>query len=372
MKPLTVIMGTKGEYVKMAPVLRELDHQQVPYRLLHTRQHVQTTNVITQIFNLRQPDMELDSRSDDVTNVTDAARWFLRGTWRAMRQAKSYFPLGKGIVLLHGDTPSTLLGLIIAKLGGQEVAHIEAGLRSYDLLNPFPEEGVRRITSRFAQYLFAPSDWEYQNLEKEGLNSRRWNTRVNTVYEALIYALERYRQAHADGSKDITTPPDRPYVVAVIHRLETILNRERLQLDIDTVLRVAEQHHVVFIQYKPTMEKLKQYGMLDKIIQHPNIEHRPYQDYFSFMNLIANCTYVVCDGGGLQEETYYLNRACLLLRSTTERIIGLDETALLSKFEPARINYFLANYRQFCRRDNLENVRPAKIIVDAVRGLMAE
>lgn len=372
MKPLTVIMGTKGEYVKMAPVLRELDHQAVPYRLLHTHQHVQTTAKITEIFKLRQPDMILDPRTEDVTNVTDAARWFLRGSAQAMRQVKSYFPHGKGIVLLHGDTPSTLLGLIIARLGGQQVAHIEAGLRSYDLLNPFPEEGVRRITSKFADYLFAPSDWEYQNLEQEGLKARKWNTRVNTVYEALLYALERYKQAHAVGGHDITTPPDRPYVVAVIHRLETILNQARLKLDIDTVLRVAQEHHIVFIQYKPTMEKLEQYGMLGEIMNHPNIEHRPYQDYFSFMNLIANCTYVVCDGGGLQEETYYLNRPCLLLRNTTERIIGLDETALLSKFEPPRINYFLANYWKFCRRDSLEDVRPARIIVDAVRGLMEE
>ncbi len=372
LKPLTVIMGTKGEYVKMAPVLRELDRQAVPYRLLHTHQHVQTTATITRIFNLREPDMILDPRSEDVTTVKDAARWFLRGSWQATRQAKRYFPYGKGIVLLHGDTPSTLLGLIIARLGGQHVAHIEAGLRSYDLLNPFPEEGVRVITSKFADYLFAPADWEYSNLEQEGLKARKWNTRVNTVYEALLYALERYRQAHADGSRDITTPPDRPFVVAVIHRLETILNQARLKLDIDIVLRVAKEHHVVFIQYKPTMEKLKQYGMLDEVMNHPNIEHRPYQDYFSFMNLIANCTYVVCDGGGLQEETYYLDRPCLLLRNTTERIIGLDETALLSKFEPARINYFLANYRQYCRRDRLEDVRPARIIVDAVRGLMNE
>lgn len=372
MKPLTIIMGTKGEYVKMAPVLREFDRQQVPYRLLHTRQHSHTTDVITNIFALRQPDVLLDQRTVDVTNVRDAAQWFLKGCWHALRKRRAYFPAGKGIVLLHGDTPSTLLGLIIGKLGGQAVAHVEAGLRSYDLLNPFPEELVRIITSRFARYLFAPADWEYSNLVKEKLAGRKWNTRVNTVYEALTYALIRYKQKHADGNSDLSTPPDQPYVVAVVHRLESILNQERLKFDIEVILRVAEQHHVVFIQYKPTMEKLAAYGMLDKLLNHPNIEHRGYQDYFSFMNLIANCTYVVCDGGGLQEETYYLDRPCLLLRSATERIIGLDETALLSKFEPARINYFLANYQQYHRRDDLEAARPAQVIVDAMRELMAE
>src|SRR5207247_5477931 len=124
------------------------------------------------------------------------------------------------------------------------------------------------------------------------------------------------------GHTDITVPPPYPYVVAVIHRLESILNRKRLRFDLDVVLKAAEKHHVVFIQYKPTMEKLERYGMLGRIMDHPNIEHRDYQDYFSFMNLVANCTYVVCDGGGLQEETYYLDRPCLLLRNTTERIIG--------------------------------------------------
>lgn len=372
MKPLTVIMGTKGEYVKMAPVLRELDRQQVPYRLLHTRQHSHTTEVITDIFALRQPDLSLDNRRHDVTNVRDAATWFLKGCWRAVTQRRSYFPQGKGIVLLHGDTPSTLLGLIIGKVAGQQVAHVEAGLRSYDPLNPFPEEIVRIITSRFARYLFAPADWEYSNLVKEKLAGRKWNTGVNTVYEALTYALRRYNQKHADGHTDLSTPPDQPYVVAVVHRLETILSEERMRFDLDVILRVADKHHVVFIQYKPTMEKLASFGLLEKLMSHPNIEHRGYQDYFSFMNLIANCLYVVCDGGGLQEETYYLDRPCLLLRSATERIIGLDETALLSKFEPARINYFLQHYARYRRRDNLEDLRPAKVIVDALRELMAE
>src|SRR5438128_8973108 len=120
LKKLTIIMGTKGEYVKMAPVLRELDRQEVPYRLLHTRQHTQTTETITRIFNLRCPDMALDDRRKDVTSVRDAAKWFLKGCVKALANRHKYFPDGPGIVLLHGDTPSTLLGLVIAKLAGNQ------------------------------------------------------------------------------------------------------------------------------------------------------------------------------------------------------------------------------------------------------------
>lgn len=352
---LHIVLGTKGQYVKMAPVIKELDKRRSKYNLVHTRQHTTITEQISEVFRIRPPDYFLDNRRDDIVNIRQVFFWYLKCILKSVIYRKQLWKNRGGICLIHGDTPSTLLGLIIAKINGLEVAHIEAGLRSYSIFHPFPEEIIRVITTKFSDYLFTSSKWAYKNLKQENVKGKIFNTKSNTVFDAIEYALE------SDFEVDI---PKSKFVVAAIHRNETLYVKDRFAFSISIIEKIAKKWKVIFVVHKPTMFRLKKNGLFNKINQNKNIIIKPYYEYFSFMSLIKKAIFVVTDGGSLQEETYYLNIPCLILRKKTERQYGLDSTSYLSNFDVSKIDYFLENYEKFRRKTNLLNSSPSKSIVD--------
>lgn len=326
---LHILMGTKGQFVKMAPVLRELDRRGIAYNFIHTSQHKGITEEISAVFGLRKPDAYIIKKEKDLENLPQMAVWFLSslftgltyGIWRGSR----------GMVLLHGDTESTLLGLLLAKAARLKVAHIEAGLRSYRAKDPFPEEIIRRLASRCADLLFAPSRWAYDNPKREGRRGKIYCTEGNTVFDSLRYILS------LQECKNVPHPRE-PYAVASIHRKETLYVKPRLERAIDCVKLVARRIRVVLVLHKKTHYALRRHGLLKRLKETPNIIlHYSFLDYFSFMKLVKNSVFVLTDGGGLQEETYFLNKPCLLLRRKTERRFGLGTTACLSEFRLDRI-----------------------------------
>lgn len=356
-KILHIILGTKGEFVKIAPIIKELDNRTIRYNLIYTSQHTQIIEELSQVFDIRKPDFFLHHRRDDIVQMKQVVYWYLRCIFRSIRYRQELWQNCDGICLLHGDTPSTLLGLIIAGLHNMRIAHVESGLRSYDFLNPFPEEMVRLLTTRFADYLFAPSNWAANNLKRETVKGKIYNTEGNTVFDAVEYVL----------TKGVALKnPDAPYVVAAIHRIETLYVKERCALVVQAVKKIANKWNVIFVGYKPTIRRLKNYGLMDQIDQNQNIIISPYYDYSSFIKLIRKAMFVITDGGGLQEETYYLNIPCLLMRKTTERQEGLNLTSYLSDFNMSNVDYFLEHYESFKRTSNLIKTNPSKFIVDTL------
>jgi len=322
-----VILGTKGQFIKMAPVLRELDKSEVNYKFIHTRQHTKITDDIIKEFNLKKPDLLLSQRKKDVINITDLVFWFLRCLIKNINN-KKIFP-EKGVAIIHGDTESTLLALIIAKLNGLKVAHIEAGLRSYNLLNPFPEEAIRLIVSKFSDYLFAPSDWAVNNLKKEKIKGKIFNTKANTVFDSVKLAV---------NTKQKIKYLKKPYVVALFHRKETLFVKSKTEFAVGVLEEISKNFNTLFVCHMLTKRKLEKYGLLDKIKNNSKIVFADeYLDYISFMKLVKNSEFTVADGGGLQEETTFLNRPCLLIRKVTERKEGLGKTEYLAKFDFKRV-----------------------------------
>jgi|UniRef100_A0A7C6ECG7 UDP-N-acetylglucosamine 2-epimerase (non-hydrolysing) len=346
---MVILIGTKGQLVKVAPVMKELQDRNIPYKYVQTDQHPNFNRELEGKFGLKPPDLNLWKGKKDLVKIWQLPIWFLTCFINALRHRK--FFAGEKILVTHGDTISTLFACLVGRIYSLKIAHIEAGLRSFNIFHPFPEELVRRISSKLAHILFAPSDWAAGNLQRE--RGKVINTRQNTVYDTLaIYVKKR-----PDKEKE-------KYVVVAIHRQETIYNYRRLKKAIDTVLAVAKNFSIIYILHKTSEHQLKQFGLYDKIKTNPNIRLIGYLDYITFMNLVGNCEFVISDGGGLQEETYFLDVPCLILRNRTEREIGLNETAWLSEFKDERIDYFLTHYQQFHRKKEFVRWYPSKIIVD--------
>ena len=354
-----IFIGTKAQFIKMAPIMQKLNEKGIAYNFIDSGQHAGITRDLIKQFRLRPPDVYLRNKSGNIRTIPQALMWSTRTLSQPLfspnQSSKRIFNNQQGICLIHGDTLSTLISLIYAKRCGLQVAHIESGLRSYHLFDPFPEEMVRLAAMRFSDILYASSDWAFNNLCKMGYQNKTVNIGFNTGIDAVRYAVKQVRGKNR---------PNQPYVVVTIHRLETIYSRARLKMIVDLLIRVSLKYRVIFVLHEPTKQQLAKFDMLSLLSQSPSVELLTLLPYVEFVDLFAGADFIVTDGGSIQEECYYLNKPCMVMRSKTERVEGLGENVQLTKFDPNQIDYFLENYSSFKREEFEEDISPSDIIVD--------
>lgn len=349
-----IVIGTKAQLIKMAPVMLALRSAGVPYRFISTGQHHDTIDDILANFSLPNPDVRLYA-GKDITSIPAMALWSLRLLWRSQRhRAEVFGPVPTGLVLVHGDTFSTLVGAVMGRIAGLKVGHVEAGLRSFDWRHPFPEEITRLLTFRLAHYLFCPGPWAVGNLGR--YPGKKIDTGANTLLDALTLALANREASPMDS-------PREPFGVVSLHRFENIYTRGALDRVLTLVERIARRHRLVFILHKPTTEKLRQFGLMERLEANSQIELRARTDYFAFIRLLSAATFAVSDGGSNQEECYYLGKPLLLLREATERQEGIGENCLLSRYDPAIIDKFLDNTNTYTR-PHVPGASPSQVIAE--------
>jgi len=249
-----IAIGTKAQFIKMAPIMRRLQESSIAYNLIDLGQHSLITRDLREEFGLKDPDVVLSS-GQNISRLIQGIKWssglFLKGLDKSWVKNK-VFRGSSGICLIHGDTVSTILAMYLARRAGLLVAHVEAGLRSWDCLEPFPEELIRIITMRFSHILFAPSAWSFENLRKMGLAKRAVLLSGNTSQEASSYSLAKKAPLGLDT---------RDYALVTVHRMENIFDRKRLGSVVDLVLAVSKRMPVVFVQHAPTIQRLAAYGL---------------------------------------------------------------------------------------------------------------
>ncbi|MGR8949408.1 MAG: UDP-N-acetylglucosamine 2-epimerase [Gammaproteobacteria bacterium] len=352
---LHIFIGTKAQLIKMAPVMRELQQRGIEYNYISSGQHKETIDELIDCFELKEPDYVL-YRGRDITGVLQMLLWSLRIVYHCLRNKQQIFRGDKnGVILNHGDTFSTLLGSVVGRLSGLKTAHVESGLRSFNLLHPFPEEITRLLVFRLSDYYFAPGSWAAENLK--GCNGEVIDTGTNTLSDALKVAKENFARCSI-------SIPEVPYGVVSLHRFENIFKQERLQHIVDELMRISEKHYLIFILHLPTKNKLEKFGLLDKLTHNGQIELRPRYDYLNFIRLVDASEFVISDGGSNQEECSYLGKPCLLFRNATERQEGIGRNVILSKFERKIIDQFLKTYAELKTGSVLNEQRPSAQIVD--------
>jgi len=349
-----IVLGTKAQLIKMAPVMIELNKNDTPYWFIFTGQHQETIQELLNIFKLKKPDITLYS-GKDITKISQMFFWSLKILFNTLIHKRQIFPKSSGIVLVHGDTFSTLLGALMGKIGNQKICYIEAGLRSFNLFSPFPEELIRRLVSRISDIHFCPGDFATQNSQKyQGV---KINTKQNTLLDSLNLALTNKNIKVKYGI------PQTNYCIFSIHRFENIFSKKQLSQIVKYIYNYQKVIKVLFILHKPTEERLKECGLYNKLLRYKNVELRPRYDYFSFIKLLNKSEFLVTDGGSNQEECYYLGKPCLLLRKTTEREEGTGKNVILSDFDKKTIEGFVENNKKYIFKIISNSPRPSKIIV---------
>ena len=330
-----IIIGTKAQLIKMAPIMKLLGEQGIAYNYISTGQHRETMDDILENFGIKQPD-HMTYSGKDITSVIQMFTWSLRNIVHTFRNKHKIFSNDtNGIVLVHGDTFSTLLGALMGKIAGLKVGHVESGLRSYNLLHPFPEEITRILTFRLSDYLFAPGDWACSNLQK--YRGAKVNTVNNTLLDSLADALPAIQRV-----TDIDLP-DVPFGVVTLHRFENIYSKAVLGRVVSIVERISKSRRLLFILHQPTEIKLRKFGYYQRLADNTQIELRKRYDYFRFIKLIMAAEFIISDGGSNQEECLFLGKPILLLRKATERTEGLNRNCVLSQYDNDIIDAFVAD-----------------------------
>ncbi|MCW1301498.1 MAG: UDP-N-acetylglucosamine 2-epimerase (non-hydrolyzing), partial [Candidatus Nanoarchaeia archaeon] len=313
-----IVLGTKAELIKMMPVMLELQRRNMDYYFIHTGQH--SISDLIEDFGLKNPDIVL------YTPPSLSSRFMVR-THKAIFWSIPLIPKiraairasNPSYVLYHGDTLSTSAAAIASSFlinphKRWKNVHLEAGLRSYDLFEPFPEEISRRIADRFSDILFAPSKLSVQNLRRERIRGKV--IRVgNTIADSILISLNIAR-------KRLKRPKERRYVVVNIHRHENIKCRERMKKIAEIVKSVSLP--IYWPIHDNTRQQLQKFGLWQELESIESIHFSPLTPYVEFIWLLKHSTFLITDGGSIQEESLFLRKPCILLRKKTERQEGLN------------------------------------------------
>ena len=311
---IAIVLGTKAELIKMFPVMKELERQNKEYCFIHTGQH--DISDLCKQFNLRKPDIVLYSppklSSRFMVKTHKAVFW---GLSLIPKIRKTLNKIKPDYVLYHGDTLTTAAASIASSslLGSKKWknCHLESGLRSGKILEPFPEEISRRIADRFSDILFAVSKGTESFLKKRYPTKRIINT-GNTIIDSIYEALKL---------KSRVKIPEKEYCLVNTHRHENIKSKERMKKIVSIIESVGI--NVIWPLHDNTKKKLREYGLLDRIEKNNKIATTPLVSYVDFIHLLKNCKYIITDGGSIQEESLELKKPCILIRNYTERKEGL-------------------------------------------------
>jgi UDP-N-acetylglucosamine 2-epimerase (non-hydrolysing) len=356
---IALVYGTTAELIKLAPVYRRLEAIGAAPLLWCTGQQYDELPEISERLGIPQPDVWLGRgvKGRSLSRTWDVPPWM----WHVLREARSRreeleqaitADQNPPMVMVHGDTMTTVVGALLGRWLGASVAHIEAGLRSHNIMSPFPEELDRRIAAQLSDVHFTPGADKIRNLRAaKGL---KVDTVGNTVVDSLALV--------PDGLPTPLDPRPEVYGLASLHRYELMRTPERLTAVLDLLANKAQDVPIYFVTDAVSSAAIADAGLSDRfgdpLVQVPKLP------YFEFVTLLRGASFVITDSGGLQEECAHLNLPCLVHRGTTERPDGLGRNVVLSGMDLGVVEAFLADPARYTNPAAPAPVSPSDVIVE--------
>ncbi len=321
---IAVILGTRPEIIKMAPIIRELEKSGADFFILHTGQHY-SYNLDKALFEqLMLPQARYNIEAGSGSHAEQTAK-IMVGAEKVLQEEDV------DIALVEGDTNSVLAGALAAAKLQIKIGHIEAGLRSYD--TNMPEEINRILIDHCSHYLFAPTEKARATLLGEGIAGEKIYVTGNTIVDAAYQNLELSREQ----SKILQTLHLRPeeYFLITLHRQENVDNRERFTSVLDGLIKAVEKYSLpaVYPIHPHSRKQMSEFNL-----KTPNLTLIEPVDYLDFLQLESNAGLILTDSGGVQEEACILHVPCVTLRDNTERPETLEVGAnILAGVSPGKI-----------------------------------
>lgn len=329
MKIIMLIFGTRPEAIKMSPLVKELQKYPEDFKTVVcvTGQHREMLDQVLRIFDVK-PDYDLNimKHGQDLTDVTARVLTGLRDVFKECRP---------DVVLVHGDTTTSMAGALAAFYAQIPVGHVEAGLRTHNIRSPWPEEMNRQITGRIADYNFAPTPLSEKNLIEEKAHGRIYVT-GNTVIDALHMVVDKLKTDHAlaleqdiilaSAGYDVSRLADGKKLVLITgHRRENFgdgfIRMVTAMKDLSE--KYADVDFVYPMHLNPNVRK-PIHEVFGEDLTRPNFFFIEPLQYLEFVRLMSKATVVLTDSGGIQEEAPGLGKPVLVMRDTTERPEALE------------------------------------------------
>lgn len=346
MKVINVV-GARPNFMKIAPIMDAWrSYPSVDARLVHTGQH--HSHAMSELFfqelNLPKPDVNLGISGGG--HISQHARVMTAFEELCLQERPD-------LVLVVGDVNSTLSCALVASKLNIRVAHVEAGLRSYD--RTMPEEINRVLTDSISDYLFVSEESGLINLAREGLDHEGVHFVGNVMIDSLHRSLPRSEKSTL--LSDLALEP-KSYVTLTMHRPANVDHPETLAQLLDVIERVAEREQIIFPAHPRTLDRAKAFGLYDRLQNMSGLRQIEPLGYLDFLHLTRHAKLILTDSGGVQEESTALRVPCVTLRESTERpatcLIG---TNTLAGTNPERI---WRAYEEAIDRDVSEYSIPAK------------
>lgn len=329
MKKVMVVFGTRPEAIKMCPLVNELkSRENLITKVCVTGQHRQMLDMVLDVFNVL-PDYDLSIMKDKQT-LFDITTNILNRIREVLESEKP------DVVLVHGDTSTTFVTALACYYLQIPVGHVEAGLRTYNIYSPYPEEFNREAVGIISSYNFAPTEISKQNLIREGKNPDAVYVTGNTVIDALKTTVrEDYTHPELEWAKDSRL------IMLTAHRRENL--GEPMHRMFRAIRRIVEETSDVKVIYPIHMNPVVRKAADDELKNNDRIRLIEPLDVLDFHNFMAHSYLILTDSGGIQEEAPSLGKPVLVMRDTTERpegieagtlkLVGTDEEVIYSEFK---------------------------------------
>ena len=359
MKRVLLVFGTRPEAIKMAPLVKVLqqDTEHFETKVCVTAQHRQMLDQVLEVFGIvPEYDLNIMAPGQDLYDITSKVLLGLRDV------LKDFAP---DVGLVHGDTTTSMAAGLAACYQQIKVGHVEAGLRTYDMLSPWPEEMNRQVTDRLCHYYFAPTRQSEENLLRENINKSRIFVTGNTVIDALLMAVDiigrspvKQQELHEVLKGKGYAVTDREYILVTGHRRENF--GEGFLHICKAIKEIAFQHSEMDIVYPVHLNPNVQRPVYELLSGLSNVYLIDPLDYLPFIYAMQHSKLLLTDSGGVQEEAPSLGKPVLVMRDTTERpeavtagtvkLVGTDCNAIISN-----VNELLRNkelYRMMSETHN--------------------
>jgi UDP-N-acetylglucosamine 2-epimerase (non-hydrolysing) len=328
--PITIlsVVGARPNFIKIAPIVRAIEEynqnmgktrvdfhgpSSIRHILVHTGQHydVEMSDAFFQDLGLPYPDINMEVGSSSHTVQT--ASIMVKFEQILIKEKPDW-------VIVVGDVNSTLACSLVSSKMATKLAHIEAGLRSFD--RSMPEEINRILTDAVADLLFTPSKDADENLLREGVSPERIRRVGNIMIDTLVVNLKKARTKKPYEQFGVNK---KSYVFVTLHRPSNVDDKSNLNIILEHLIRLSEKMPVIFPMHPRTRNNISKFGLKQKAINSKGLLICNPLGYHDTIGLVDNSRFVLTDSGGLQEETTFLNIPCLTLRPNTERPITITE-----------------------------------------------
>jgi UDP-N-acetylglucosamine 2-epimerase (non-hydrolysing) len=314
LKKIVSVVGARPNFMKVAPIHRAFQKYRdtVHHLIVHTGQHYDQamSKVFFEDLELPNPNMYLGVGSG--SHAQQTAKIMVEFEKVVTEQAPD-------LVIVVGDVNSTLACSLVASKMAVRVAHVEAGLRSFD--RTMPEEINRLVTDALSDFLFVSEPSGIQNLKREGVGDEKVFLVGNVMIDSLVYYREKAKKSEVPKTLGLTP---RQYVLVTIHRPGNVDHKDNLERIFRVLRQLSERTTVVFPIHPRTRKMLGEFGMEESVQGIRNLVLTDPLGYLDFLSLMDSAALLITDSGGIQEETTYLGVPCLTLRENTERPVTIE------------------------------------------------